>query len=52
MYRTWGGLGWSTLTDLQALTKGGKLEAKRRRRRKGGLILPIADPQQLGLYPG
>ena len=37
-----------------ALTKRGKLEANRRRRRKGDLILPIADAasEQLGLYPG
>ena len=54
MYSTCGGLGWSTLTDLQALTKRGKLEANRRRRRKGDLILPIADAasEQLGVYPG
>ena len=54
MYRTCDGLAWSTLIDLQALTKRGKLEANRRRRRKGDLILPIADAasEQLGVYPG
>ena len=46
--------GVCTLIDLQALTKRGKLEANRKRRRKGNLILPIADAasEQLGLNPG